>query len=132
RSSRRHSTTNISCRGWAIQPVNFPAVLQNYDRLRACRHPCLVHNMPWKKEVPAFTDLETLAGIVVLEKMRPAKNKVRFALFMSVLRYMECGREVDQQCRCAGGRVNAKNCVQRGVFTEVWKHHLPLLIDLIP
>src|SRR5262249_19581622 len=123
---------DILRRGRSVQPVYLPAIFQNDDRPRPRRNPRLMHDPRWQIKVPALSDVESLTGVVVLEKVRPTKDDVRFAFLVRVLWGVEGGGEVNNQ----GGRVrsglNTENGVERRVLTQVRKHHLPLLVGLVP
>src|SRR5215470_5730468 len=120
-SGRRHPLTDILGRGRAVQPVYLPAILQDDDRLRACRNPRLMHDTPWQIEVPALPDIEALARITILEKVRPAEDDMGLALLVRVLRDVEGGGKVNHQGGGVGNGVNAQDGVERRVLAQFGK-----------
>src|SRR5262249_24347395 len=111
-SGRRYPLTHIAGRGRAGQPIDPPAVPQDDDRLRACRDPRLMYDMPRQIEVPALPDIEALARVAVLEMVRPAEDDMGLALLVRVLRDVEGGGKVNQQGCGARNGVNAQDSVE--------------------
>ena len=106
--------------------ADLPAVFEDDDRTSASGNPSLMHDVARQIEITVLTHIKALTRVAVLEKVRTTENKMRFALFVSVLGNVERGRKVNHQ-RCGIGlRVNAKEREKRRVPCPVREASSPI------